>query len=601
MTFPDYLVLALYVLGLLAVTVYFATRVNNTSDMFSAGGQSPWWMSGLSGFMTMFSAGTFVVWGGVAYRYGLVAVSISMCYGIAALLVGWTLAGHWKKLGVSSASEFLDRRFGPSIVQFYIWLNGTFGMFAMGLAVYGLSVIVAALVPIVDDSSLDFLADPQTGRLSVTYLSIALCALVVVITFTGGLWAVLMTDVLQFIVLAVSVMFVVPLILAEVGGFGEFVSQAPNGFLQPVAADFTWWFLLGWVAVHYFKVGGEWAFVQRYTCVRTPRDARKSAYIFGIMYLLSPIFWMLPPMLYRIIQPIPEGLSPAEINQLAEQAYIRACEFVLPAGMVGLLVAAMASATASMATTQLNVYAGALTAEFYHRLIRPKATQRELVNIGRLMTVILGLIVLSGAILIPRLGTYVDFILAVTAMLTAPLVLPTIWGLFSKKLTLPAVWVVTIIGGLSAVIARFGLLSWPQFLVGLPGTEWIYDLATINPRVTDLVVGSSVTLIALCTAELISRRDNPGWSWVASINAEKKEQREGTSEGVPSTLPVQICGYTVAFLAAIMLVLALFTNVSQSKVVLLAFGLTMLLLAGTILIVSYKMSTNLSKSIPRSS
>ncbi|MEM9420189.1 MAG: Na+:solute symporter [Planctomycetota bacterium] len=594
MAFPDYLVLLLYVIGLLVITVYFATRVKNTSDMFSAGGQSPWWMSGLSGFMTMFSAGTFVVWGGVAYRYGLVAVSISMCYGIAALLVGWTLAGYWRKLGVSSASEFLDQRFGPSIVQFYIWLNGTFGMFSMGLAVYGLSVIVAALVPISPESSLAFLADPETDHLSVTYLSIALCILVVVITFAGGLWAVLMTDVLQFIVLTASVMFVVPLILDEVGGFNEFASQAPEGFLKPVASEFTWWFLLGWVAVHYFKVGGEWAFVQRYTCVRTPKDARKSAYIFGVMYLISPIFWMLPPMIYRVIQPIPEGLSPAEINQLSEQAYIRACEFVLPAGMVGLLVAAMASATASMATTQLNVYAGALTAEFYQKLVRPQANQRELVRVGRIMTVLLGVIVLSGAILIPRLGTYVGFILAATAMLTGPLVLPTIWGLFSKRLTLSAVWVVTVVGGFSAVVARFGLLSGPEFLVGVPGTAWLHDLVTINPRVTDLVVGSSVTLIGLCIAELMSNREYAGWSRVSAITtAYGKRSQDDDSPG-RSTLPAEICGYTVTFLGVMMLILAVFAGDAQGRGVLIAFGVIMLMLAGIILGVCYKLA---SKSI----
>src|SRR5690606_41547824 len=54
----------------------YGGKVKNTSDLFGAGGRSPWWVSGLSGFMTMFSAGTFVVWGGIAYKHGLVAVSI---------------------------------------------------------------------------------------------------------------------------------------------------------------------------------------------------------------------------------------------------------------------------------------------------------------------------------------------------------------------------------------------------------------------------------------------------------------------------------------------------------------------------------------------
>ncbi len=66
MTSLDYLVLTGYVLGIFAIGGVFSRKIKTSSDMFAAGGQSPWWVSGLSGFMTMFSAGTFVVWGGIA-------------------------------------------------------------------------------------------------------------------------------------------------------------------------------------------------------------------------------------------------------------------------------------------------------------------------------------------------------------------------------------------------------------------------------------------------------------------------------------------------------------------------------------------------------
>ncbi len=72
----DLVVIVLYVAGLLAMGVMFARRMNNAREMFAAGGQSPWWLSGLSAFMTMFSAGTFVVWGGIAYKFGMVGVAI---------------------------------------------------------------------------------------------------------------------------------------------------------------------------------------------------------------------------------------------------------------------------------------------------------------------------------------------------------------------------------------------------------------------------------------------------------------------------------------------------------------------------------------------
>ena len=363
----DYFVIVIYLVGIVAAGMVFAGRMKSSSDMFAAGGQSPWWVSGLSGFMTMFSAGTFVVWGGIAYRYGFVAVAINMCYGVAALFVGWFVAGRWRAMGVSSAAEFLQLRFGGAVVQFYTWFQGAVNIGSLGGAIYALSMIVAALTPLSDGH---LLADAATGHLSVPLTSIILCLIVIAITFAGGLWAVLMTDVLQFVILVVSVLFVVPLILAQVGGWNAFIDQTPEGFTSMVADDFTGWFLTGWIIIHFFKIGGEWAFVQRFTCVPTSRDAKKAAYIFGAMYLISPLFWMIPPLVYRVINPDADH----------EQAYILACQAVLPPGMLGLMIAAMASATASMATTQLNVFAGAFTTEVYQRFINRTAADAQAVS-----------------------------------------------------------------------------------------------------------------------------------------------------------------------------------------------------------------------------
>lgn len=152
--------------------------------------------------------------------------------------------------------------------------------------------------------------------------------------------------------------------------------------------------MAGWVIIHFFKIGGEWGFVQRYTCVPTAKDAKKAAFIFGAMYLISPLFWMLPPLVFRVLNP----------NVDVEQAYILSCKLVLPAGMMGLMIAAMASATASAATSQLNVFAGAFTTEVYQRLLKPGASDKQMVQAGRVFTIVLGGVVIAGALLIPRYG-----------------------------------------------------------------------------------------------------------------------------------------------------------------------------------------------------
>lgn len=557
----DYVVIIIYILGIVAAGMVFAGKVKNSKDMFAAGGQSPWWVSGLSGFMTMFSAGTFVIWGGIAYKYGFVAVAINMCYGVAAMFVGWFLAGYWRKLGVNSASEFLQLRFGGSIVQFYTWFQGTVGIFAVGGAIYALSKVVCALMPLPMGH---LLADPDTGMLSVPFTSVMLCLVVILITFSGGLWAVLMTDVLQFVILVVSVLFVVPLILSETGGWGAFLEKAPEGFTSPIASDFTWWFMVGWVIIHFFKIGGEWGFVQRYTCVPTAKDAKKAAFIFGAMYLVSPLFWMLPPLVFRTINP----------NVDTENAYILSCQLVLPAGMMGLMIAAMASATASAATSQLNVFAGAFTTEVYQRLINKDASENRLVLVGRVFTVILGNVVIAGSLLIPRYG-YTSFILDITTLLTGPLVLPTIWGLFSKKIGIKSVWGTTMIGFVAAVIVKFGL-SQNGFLARIDLFSLLSEWVSSHQRIADLSSGIMVPFFALIALELFIKGEHPGWERVQHSKLSFNE----TEDLKPSTLPAKMVAVTLSAIGAMMLVLAI-VNHSEAKV-LVSFSLILFLIVGVI-------------------
>ena len=90
------------------------------------------------------------------------------------------------------------------------------------------------------------------------------------------------------------------------------------------------------------------------------------------MYLFSPFLWLLPPLVWRISTPIPDGATDGEITNLAENAYILSCKSVLPVGLIGLMLAAMFSATASMVSAQLNVFSGVLTSDIY-RAFRPDA------------------------------------------------------------------------------------------------------------------------------------------------------------------------------------------------------------------------------------
>lgn len=562
----DVIVLIMYLLGMVAMGAIFS-KIKSTKDMFNAGGKSPWWLSGISAFMTAFSAGTFVVWGGIAYTSGAVAISILTVLGISAILAGKFLAARWKSFGYDSAAEFLTDRFGRSIVQFYTLFQGLVGVFTMGGAIYALSVIICALIPVPEGS---FLADPVTGNFSVSIASVILCIIIILISSGGGLWAVLVTDAVQFIILLVSVIAVVPLMFNKVGGVNAFISKAPEGYFKLVNDEFSVLFLIGWIIIYFFKFGGEWGFIQRFSCVPTQKDARKSSYMFGILYILSPVIWMLPPMLFRTVSP---SVDP-------EQAYIMACRMVLPAGMLGLMIAAMCSATASMVTAYLNVYAGAFTTEFYQSIFRKNASEKELVVVGRILTILLGGIAMAGAFIIPSWGTYTGYILSSVALLSGPMILPTIWGIFSKKLNLKSAWGITFISTLVILLLKFGFQK-GGLLSGFSALANIINALNEDERVFELVVGILIPLAMLIVSELTAHKVDPGW---LKIN-DHRESKIAEPEVQPSQYPLKLCA--ISFLIVGLVVSLLSVVQKEHMMFLLAFGI-LLLLAGGVLQLVYK-------------
>ncbi len=540
MTAPDYIVLALYVAGVFVIGGMFGKTIRTSRDMFAAGGRSPWWVSGLSGFMTMFSAGTFVVWGGIAYKHGFVAISISLCYGVAALATGWLLAGRWRATGVTTAAEFIELRFGRAALQFYTWTGVTYKMVTVGVALYSVAVLVSALIPLPDGVPF---RDPLTGNLSLMWAVIMFGGIVVVYTVIGGLWAVLMTDVLQFIVLTLAVAIVAPLILAHgsVGGIGGFLAKAPEGFLSPTFGEFTWFFLAGWAAIHVFIIGGEWAFVQRFLCVPTERDARKSAWLFGALYLTSPVLWMLPPMVYRVINPHADP----------KEAYILACREVLPPGVVGLMIAAMFSATASMVDSQLNVFSGVLTRDFYRGILRPDASEDRLVRVGRLLTMALGIVLIAIALSVPRLGGAENVVLSVTSLIVVPLLAPSVWGLLSKTIDGRAVWWTASVSFAAGAFVQFGMgeRGLPLVVPHLKTAAlWLAD----NNRLMQQIVGVALPVAILAVLEWRGSGEAPGWRRLTAFSAIPASGDPGESSG----LPAKMAAWTLILLGAMMAVLS---------------------------------------------
>lgn len=530
----DFIVFVLFILGNIGISIYLGRKIKTSGDYFAAGRQSAWWLSGLSAFMTMFSAGTFVVWGGIAFKAGFVAVVISMCLGISAMFVGYFLAGRWRKLGVSSAAEFISLRYGKWALNVYTWFNLLYRLLGMAVALYSLAVVLQAVLP----SNWDAFFFESIGVSAVNTVVVFCGIIIVLYAIFGGLWAVLLTDVLQFIILMVSVIAVIPLGLMKMGGLSAFIDKAPSGFFNPVNDEFTWIFMVAWIVIHMFKIGGEWAFVQRFICVTSNSEARKATYLFGALYLISPVIWMLPPMMYRVIDP----------NANFEEAYILACKYALPEGLLGLMIASMFAATVSMVNSELNVYAGVLTKDFYSKIFR-KAKEKKLVFVGRALTFLIGLLVTWLAILVPRMGGAEDIILSITALVSGVTVLPVLWGMFSTKIGEKSVFLVIVISVFILVFVKYGYLStsgWFSESLSVDVSRFI----SIYNRTIEAVIGIVVPTVSLLFVEIMSKTDSHKF---IEINQNMEEQ----DIVLPTLFPGKIMAVSIFILAIIIMLLAM--------------------------------------------
>ena len=542
----DYYAIILYLLGLFAIAFVSSRRNTNQKDMFAAGGQAPWWVSGLSGYMTAFSAGTFVVWGGIAYKMGFVAIIINMCYGVAALLVGYSVAGKWNRLGVTTPAEYINLRFGKTGLHFYTWVLLIKKILAVAVSLYALAIVLVALIPL-DEGN--FFRDSATGNLSLTWAVILFGLIVIVYTMIGGLWAVLMTDVVQFILLTLVVLLVTFIMLNEIDDFGELMVALPENFFSPTSDDYGWIFLLGWVMINFFIFGAEWAFAQRFLAVKSPSEAKKSSYFFGILYLVTPILWFLPPLIYR-------GINP---NVNPEQAYILAAQSVLPVGVLGLMFAAMFSATASMVSSQLNVFAGILTNDFYRPIINPKASGKVLVKVGRILTAILGLVIIIVAILVPNMGGAERVVISINSLMVVPLLAPSLWGMFSPRISIKELLTVTVttltIGG----ILRFGL--------------------SIQNANIDILVGVIFPIIMLMIMERLNKtKIDKGWIAVEKLRSSSTEVLKVGERAKPFDM---FPGKTViASLVVCAISMFLLSFISDSaRMIVFLFGIALLLVS----------------------
>lgn len=455
----DLITILLFSIGVLVTGITFSRTGKDMKSFFAGGGNVPWGMNGLSLFMGFFSAGTFVVWGSIAYSYGFVAVMIQLTMSVAGFVVGTWIAPRWQRTHALTAAGYISDRLGVNVQKFYTYIFLIVSVFTTGSFLYPVAKIVevAAGIPL-------------------TYSILGLGVFSMIYVSVGGLRGVVVTDVLQFVILFSAVIIVVPLSFEKVGGIDTFLSSIPEGFTCP--GEYSWWFLLAFCVYNSFFLGGNWAYVQRYTSVKSPADSKKVGWLFGTLYLVSAVLWMLPPMLYRVYDPSLSGLD-------NENAYLLMCKLAMPSGLLGLMLGGMIFATASSLNATLNISAGVFTNDIFKRL-SPRASDKTLMRVARFSTLGFGVLALIVALLVKSMGGIVNVVISVAALTGVPIYLPVIWSLFSRRQNSRSILTVTLLS--LAVTLSFKFLT-PTFGLTLS-------------RGAEMAVGAFVPVLLLIVSEL---------------------------------------------------------------------------------------------------
>ncbi len=526
----DLFVIVIFSGFVLGIGMLFSRTGTDIKSFFAGGESVPWSIGGLSLFMSFFSAGTFVAWGSIAYKSGWVAITIQWTMCIGALITGLWLAPRWKRTGALTAAEFVGERLGLSAQKVYIFIFTVVNLFIKGSVLYPVSRLVS--------SSLGLPLIPSTIVLGFFMISY---------TAVGGLWAVMVTDILQFVVLSAAVFILLPLSFDMAGGVEGFVQHVPDDFFNLLNGEYTVGFILAFTIFHIAYIGGNWTFVQRYTSVDTPRSAKKVAFLFAALYLISPVIWMMPPMIYKAINPSLTGLE-------TENAYLQMCKLVLPPGLLGLMLTGMYFSTSASANTALNVVSAVFTNDIYKGMVNPGASDAQLMRIARRSSWVFGLGMILIALIIPYVGGIVEVILSIGAVTGGPLLAPPLWALFSRKLS----------GKVALRISIFTLFVNLIFKIAVP-LIFSFKLS----RELEMILGVGLPLILLAINEWLSgdrRNSHPdydryiGRRWEAGYMKEVVDKEAKTDAPDQNRFGLRVIGWSLIFTSVMLFGLSAITE-----------------------------------------
>ena len=444
---------ALIVLAFVAYAVSAGVRhrrqaSKNLDEYFLAGRTLPGWKAGLSMAATQFAADTPLLVTGIIATAGIFGLWQLWIFGVTFLLLGFVLAGAWRRAGVVTDAELTEVRYGGApaaalrgVKAFYFgtvincvtlaWVLFAAAKIAEPFLLWhawlppGLFEPVVALVEAVGTPlAIGGADDPEVWVKTANNL-LSLVLILAVVAFysaTGGLRGVVATDMGQIAVMGAGTVAFAAFVVAEAGGLGAlpgrvretFAAGGPGGirpdeilaFTPGHGKDvtFTVLSLLGLLWLINAVSDGSGYLAQRSMACRTDRDAKTAAVVFTFaQVLVRSLLWLPLGVGLLVLFPPDPGLAPGFVQADREATYVRGMAELLPAGVRGLMLTGMLAALASTVDTHLNWGASYWTNDIYRRFIcrawlGTEPSGRALVWVARaaaVLTLVIALVIMT--------------------------------------------------------------------------------------------------------------------------------------------------------------------------------------------------------------
>ncbi|MEX9869924.1 sodium/sugar symporter [Providencia huaxiensis] len=473
----DYVIFITYAIVIIGIGLWVSRTKNGqtktTEDYFLASKSLPWWAIGASIIAANISAEQFIGMSGSGFSIGLAISAYEWIAAIGLVVVAKFILPIFLKEGIYTIPEFVEKRYNKS-------LKTILAIFWIGLFVF---------VNLTSVLYLGALALETILNVPMMYAIAGLSIFAVVYSVYGGLSAVAWTDVVQVFVLILGGFLTAFLAIDYIGGeqgffsgLGQLTQAAPDHFEMILSKDHPQFenlpgiaVLLGglWVAnLYYF--GFNQYIIQRALAAKSTNEAQKGLVFAAFIKFLLPIIVVIPGIAAYVIVNDPALLAGlgeyATFNlpsfEQADKAYPWLAQF-LPAGVKGLVFAALTAAIVSSLASMLNSIATIFTMDIYKEYIAPKASQKVLVNIGRFSAIISLIIASFIAPLLKNLGQAFQYIQEYTGLVSPGILAVFLLGIYWKKATSKgAIWgvVLSIPFALFLKLMPFGMPFLDQML-----------------------------------------------------------------------------------------------------------------------------------------